>query len=148
MTHLILVLVVLGSTAVLAAQEEKPVPKDSARVTLPGCARGRTFIVGDRVEGEPVRGDIPPGRRLRLSGPKKMLDEIKARESYMIEVTGLVRKAQLGGPGGVAVAGGRVRIGGGTPAAPMSDARRDPLYNEVVIDLEAWMPLPNACPSK
>lgn len=148
MTQLTFAFIVLTSAALFAAQERE-VPRDSERITVPGCARGRSFIVGERPEQETVRSDVPPGRRLRLSGPKKTLNDIKARESYMIQITGLVRKGQIAGPGGVSIAGGRVRIGGGAPAAPIyADPRRDPLYNEMVIDVEAWQPLPDACPSR
>ena len=138
--------VLFASVGLVAAQErEREVPKDSERISIPGCARGRTFIVGEGPEHEPVRADIRPGRRFRLSGPKKTLDEIKARESYMVEVTGLIRKGQLAGPGGVSIAGGRVRIGGEQPRVGMSDVRRDPMYNEVVIDVESWRALPTEC---
>ena len=67
----------------------------------------------------------------------------------MLEVTGLVRKSQVGGPGGVAIAGGRVRIGGGHAAS--SDLRRprhDPMYNVVVINVESFRPLTDECPSR
>ena len=130
-----------------AAAQEKEVPKDSERISVPGCARGRSFIVGERQEHEPVRSDIAPSRRLRLSGPKKLLDEIKLHERTMIEVTGLIRKAQVT-EGGVSVAGGRIRIGGGPPRDGINDPRRDPLYNEVVIDLEGWRQLEGDCPAR
>jgi hypothetical protein len=132
----------------LASAQERDVPKDSERLSLRGCARGRTFIVAPRSEHEPVRSDVEPGRRFRLSGPKKILDDIKAREVSMIEVTGLVRKSQVN-EGGVAIAGGRIRIGGGMPRDPIySDPRRDPMYNEVVMDVESFRALPDECPSR
>jgi hypothetical protein len=136
------------SSSVTAAQERE-VPKDSERLSIRGCARGRTFIVAPRSEHEPIRSDVEPGRRFRLSGPKKILDDIKAREVSMLEVTGLVRKSQVGGPGGVAIAGGRIRIGGGMPRAPIySDPRRDAMYDEVVIDVESFRPLAEECPNR
>ncbi len=95
--------------------QERPVPGDSARVAIPGCAKGRVFIVAATPEHEPTQVEIAPGRRFRLSGPKDVLNDIKKREGRMIEVTGLVRKAALKGPGGIPIAGGRVRIGGGLP---------------------------------
>jgi hypothetical protein len=132
----------------LASAQERDVPKDSERLSLRGCARGRTFIVAPRSEHEPVRSDVEPGRRFRLSGPKKILDDIKAREVSMIEVTGLVRKSQVN-EGGVAIAGGRIRIGGGMPRDPIySDPRRDPMYNEVVMDVESFQALAEECPSR
>jgi hypothetical protein len=128
------------------AAQEREVPKDSERISIPGCARGRTFIVGERAEHEPVRSDVAAGRRFRLNGPKKILDEIKAHESYMVEVTGLVRKSQLGDPGGVTIAGGRVRIGGQMPRAGVGDPTREPMnYNEVVMDVESWRQLEPEC---
>ena len=147
-TVLLAAAVVVAFSSLTGAQE-RDVPKDSERLSLRGCARGRTFIVAPRSEHEPVRSDVEPGRRFRLSGPKKVLEEIKAREVTMIEVTGLVRKSQVGGPGGVAIAGGRIRIGGGMPRDPIySDPRRDPMYNEVVMDVESFRPLTDECPSR
>jgi hypothetical protein len=141
-----LIIFVLACSAFVNAQERE-VPKDSARISIPGCARGRTFIVGTRAD-EPVRSDVAPGRRFRLSGPKAILDQIKKQESNMVEVTGLVRKSQLAGPGGVSTAGGRVRIGGGDPRQALGDPGRDVGYNEAVLDLESWRPLPEACKAR
>jgi hypothetical protein len=137
---------VLLATGVVA--QEREVPKDSARISIPGCARNRTFIVSDRPEHEPIRSDIQPGRRFRLNGPRKLLDEIRARESSMLEVTGLVRKAQLEGPGGVSIAGGRIRIGGQQPRVGVGGSMPEVPYTEVVLDLESWRALPETCPSR
>ena len=148
MPVLLLVALVLFSSSLAHAQDKK-VPKDSSRVSIPGCAKGRTFIVSEAPEHEPVRSDVEAGRRFRLSGPKKVLNDIKVHEGSMIEVTGLVRTSQLAGPGGVSIAGGRIRIGGGMPQNPIySDPRRDPLYNQVVIDVESWRQLPESCPAR
>jgi hypothetical protein len=148
MRHLLLGAAILAAVSGSpASAQEREVPKDSERLSLRGCARGRTFVVSPRSEHEPIRSDVEPGRRFRLSGPKKILDDIKAREVSMIEVTGLVRKSQVAGPGGVAVAGGRIRIGGGMPRDPIySEPRRDPMYNEVVMDVESFRTLPDECP--
>jgi hypothetical protein len=65
-------------------------------------------------------------------------------------VTGLVRQSDHG-ERGVGLAGGRVRIGGGAPRAPMGGSATSgggtdmTGYNEAVIDVEAWRPLPDAC---
>lgn len=117
---------------------------------MTGCTKGRTFIVTPRSETEVVRSDVEAGRRFRLSGEKKIVEEIRKQEGMLVEVTGLVRKSQLHPPAGVSVGKGRVRIGGG----PMnrdpiqSDPRRDPMYNEVVIDVESWRPMPESCPKR
>jgi len=130
----------------LALAQEKPVPKDSTRLTVPGCAYDRLFIVEVGPEHEMPRTDLKPGRRLRLSGPKKLLEEIKARSGDMVELTGLVRKSDLIEQG-VGLAGGRVRImPGRSPVG--STAGRDPGVSQAVIDVESWRLLNATCPSR
>src|SRR5687768_18327419 len=91
MKSILLAGLVVACGAALAAQERE-VPKDSALVTIQGCANDRTFIVGARSEEQPGTLEIDPGRRFRLNGPTKILDEIKKRQSRTVEVTGLIRK--------------------------------------------------------
>ena len=146
----LLVVFVVVSGAVLGAQERE-VPRDSVRISIPGCVDGRSFTVVLRTEEERGRSDVEEGRRFRLSGRKETLDAIERREGMMLEVTGLVRKAQLSGnaPGGISIFGGRVRIGGALPRDPIyGDPRRDPGYNQVVLDVESWRPLADNCPSR
>jgi len=133
----------------LVCAQERPVPGDSARIAIPGCAKGRTFIVAETPEHEPRQVEIAPGRRFRLDGEKDVLNDIKKREGQMIEVTGLVRKADLRGPSGVPVAGGRVRIGGGVPQSPTGDVSHTVSgYEQAVLDVEGWRLLGENCPSK
>ncbi len=131
----------------LAAQEEKPVPKDSVRVSIPGCSSGSAFVVTESPEGERTSVEIKTGRRFRLTGKRDLLNEIKAREGYMIEVTGIVRRNDLQGPGGVTLGGGRVRIGGGQPVAGAgSGANRAPESMNAILDVEGFRPLGASCP--
>jgi len=133
----------------VAYAQERPVPSDSARVAIPGCAKDRTFIVGTTPNHEPTQVAIAPGRRFRLSGPKDVLNDIKKREGRMIEVTGLVRKAALTGPGGIPVAGGRVRIGAGLPQSPTGDPSHTlGGYEQAVLDVEGWRLLDENCSVK
>lgn len=144
----LLIALVIASGHLLDAQEREP-PKDSSRITMRGCAKGRVFIVGPRSEREPVRSDVSPGRRFLLSGPRTLLSDIKVRERTMVEVTGLVRKSQLSGPGGISIAGGRIRIGGAAPQDPTrSGPGRDPAADQAVIDVESWRSLPDSCPAR
>ena len=138
-----LVAVILGVT--LAAQEERPVPKDSARVSIPGCSKGSAFVVTESPEGERTSLEIKPGRRFRLTGKKDLLNEIKAREGYMIEVTGLVRKNDLESTG-ITLGGGRVRIGGGAPVSNGGSPTQAPPSANAIIDVEGFRPLGEPCP--
>lgn len=128
----------------IAFAQEKPVPKDSARIFVPGCSRNRVFIVGERQEDQPGRTDLEPGTRLRMSGKGALLDEIKKHEGAQIEITGLVRKSDLQQPG-VAI-GGNVRV---SPAMPPSSGSvgRAVNMNQIIIDVEGWRPLVGNCPA-
>ena len=136
--------ILLLAVAHLAAAQERPIPSDSTRISISGCAKDRAFIVDEPAGREITATGIQPGRRFRLSGPRLVLDDIKAREGSMVQITGLVRKSDVAGPGGVTILGGRVRIGGTAPR----DAIRDPMYNQVVIDVEGFQFLPDRCPTR
>ncbi len=79
----------------LVAQETKPVPKDSVRVSIPGCTKGYVFTAGPRTADEPGSVDIPEGMHLRMNGPKKLMAEIKEHEGSMLEITGLMKRGQF-----------------------------------------------------
>lgn len=127
--------------------QEREVPKDSERISIPGCARGSAFVVTAPASYE-LASEVEAGQRFRLSGPKAVLNQIKARERSMVEITGLVRKSQRRGAGGISIAGGRIRVGGAVPRSPVADPARDPAYNVVVIDVESWRPMPDSCPAR
>ena len=146
MRQILIAGLVVAAGIALEAQERE-VPKDSTLVTIRGCAKDRTFIVGPRSEEQPGTLEIEPGRRFRLNGQKKMLDDLKKRQSRVVEVTGLIRKADVA-PQGIGVFGGRVRIGGARPQSPMGDPARDPAYNQVTIDVQSWRELPGNCPAR
>jgi hypothetical protein len=147
LARLLVMLLILLAPDGTAAQE-RPVPSDSSRITIPGCARDRTFVVMQPEGREMAVTGIEPGRRFRLSGPRQVLDDIRKREATMVEITGLVRKSDLAGPGGVRLLGGRVRIGGALPRDPGRDPVRDPMYNQIVIDVEGFQLLPDRCPAR
>jgi hypothetical protein len=116
------------------------------RLSISGCARGRVFTA-DRNPDHELGGSptIEYGTKLRLQGQKKLLDEIKANEKSMIEITGLMKQSDMVQPG-VGLAGGRVRI---APAMPMG---RGPAYDPgpqpPILDLESWRLLNHSCPSR
>jgi hypothetical protein len=129
----------------LAAQENNPVPKDSVRVFIPGCAKGYIFTAGPRTQDEPGSGDIPEGMHFRMNGPKKMIAEIKAHEGSMIEIIGLVKKGQYK-PDGVGIGGG-VRITPG-PSPTGGSLPGNPSVSQILIDVEGWRPAAGNCPSR
>jgi hypothetical protein len=147
-SHLIAATLIVSSS-LLIGQEKEP-PQDSSRVSVTGCVRGRSLITSPRSAEETVSA-ISAGRRFRLSGKKKLVDEIRAHKGQLVAVTGLVKKSQLSpATSGVPLGGsGRVRIGGGPPNRdPTLDPARDPLVNEPVMDVESWRGLPEPCPAQ
>ena len=146
MTRPLLAMFLMGAVAAVRAQEAPGVPKDSALVSINGCAKSGTFTVGERREDQPGTLEIEPGSRFRLEGPKKLLGEIKARQRTALQVTGLIRKVDVNGPQGVSVLGGRVRIGGArVPQDSIGNPARDPAYNRPVIDVRSWKTLTGDC---
>jgi hypothetical protein len=140
MTRLCIVALVVGVAGVVLAQE-KPVPKDSVRISIPGCSKGVVFTVMPSPEHE-SRSSVAPGRRFRLAGKKELLKEIKDQEGSMIEITGLILKGQID-QSGVPLGGG-VRVGPGP--SPLSGVGRDPNYSQAILDVEGWRQLAGECP--
>jgi hypothetical protein len=143
-----LVIIAVAAAAlrgVLVAQENRPVPKDSVRVFVPGCSKDHMFTVGPRTEDSPGRSDIPQGMHLRMNGPKALMAEIKGHEGSMIEIAGLMKKGQYG-PDGVGIGGG-VRISPG-PSPVGGSLAREPNFSQVMIDVEGWRPVVGRCPSR
>jgi hypothetical protein len=144
-TTVVIAIAIVGLGRPLAAQENKPVPKDSIRVFVPGCTKGLMFTAGPRTEDQPNRSDIPEGMHLRMSGPKQIMEEIKAHKTSMIEITGLVKKGQYR-PDGVGIGNG-VRVSPG-PSPTGGSLAGSPNFNQIVIDVEGWRPVAGSCPSR
>jgi hypothetical protein len=135
-TSAIFIVAVAVLSAPLVAQENKPVPKDSVRVFIPGCTKGFIFTAGHRTEDQPGSVDIPEGMHLRMNGPKKIMAEIKAHDGSMIVITGLMKKGQYN-PSGVG-------IGGGVRMTPGATSRGG--VDQAFIDVEGWRPALGTCP--
>ncbi len=137
--------VVAGLSAIVstsvAAQEQKPVPKDSVRVSVPGCAHNYVFTAGPRTADEAgSTQEIPEGMHLRMNGPKKLMSEIKAHQGSMIEITGIMKKGQVR-PDGINLGGG-VRVG---PSGGPGSLTPPSLANQAMIDVEGWRPISGNC---
>ena len=70
------------------AQDNKPVPKDSVRVFVPGCTKGYIFTASRRHQDEPGKADIHEGMDPRMKGPKIMTEVHQSREGARIRING------------------------------------------------------------
>jgi hypothetical protein len=127
-----------------AAQERKPVPKDSVRLSLPGCTKGYVFTAGRRTVDEPGMFEIPEGMHLRMNGKKELMSEIKAHEGSRIEITGVMKRGQY--REGVDIGKG-VRISPGPPQSG-GGIGVNMAPQQTMIDVEGWRPLDGACPTR
>ena len=143
MNNVVIAVAVAVLSGQLVAQEEKPVPKDSVRVTIPGCTKGYIFTAGRRTPDQPGSVDIPEGLHMRMNGPKKVIAAIKAHEGSMVEITGLVKRGQYN-PDGVGIGGG-VRITPG-PAQTGGTGSANPIAGQLLIDVEGWRTAVGNCP--
>ena len=139
MRTLVAVIAIAAGGVMRAQQEPKKVPKDSARVSIPGCTRGYIFTAMRRTVDEPGTVNVPDGTHFRLNGPKKVIAEIRAHEGSLIEITGLTKKGQYLA-GGVDIGGGaRIGQGSGIGAG---------VGGQLSIDVEGWRQLDGSCPAK
>ncbi len=132
------------SGALLLGQEQKPVPKDSVRVSVPGCTKGFVFTAGPRTEEEPGSLDIPNGMHFRMNGPKKLMTEIKAHEGSLIVITGILKRGQR--RDGIDIGG--VRITPGLSSGGRVGPVPSPAADQPQIDVEGWRPGAGSCPSR
>lgn len=109
------------SLALVDQQETRPVPKDSMAVEARGCLKGRVFTATSPIEHEgALRGPDISGKHFRVNGKKELINQVKQHDGHQVEITGMVRKADLSNEGvGFKVGGARVVIGaqGSNPAA-------------------------------
>lgn len=149
MRHLVIALAVSATLAFAAhAQEQKPVPRDSVRVYIPGCAHDRIFTAYPATEDRPGGTAVPEGTHLRMNGPKALMTDIRAHEGTRIELTGVMKRGQLG-PEGVNVGRGiRVRPGNGGPSAGLGGGMGSPVAGQILVDVEGWRAIPGDCPQR
>lgn len=125
-------------------EKPKPVPKDSVRVVITGCVKGRVIRAADVRQTDTTSGVNVLSKTFRLAGKKDVMKDVKGVDGSRAEVTGLIRKASLIQPG-MSVMGGRVRIGGGPPVAGAPNATPDPAQDVLVLDVESVQGLGGSC---
>ena len=146
MKQIVLAIALIAASLSLSSAQERPVPKDSTRLSISGCANGRVFTVGRDPEHE-SSFVMALGTKVRLEGDKKVLAEIKNHEGSMVEVTGLMKQSDVVQPG-VGLAGGKVRI---TPVMPNNNGRSpgvDPGPQAPILDAESYRLLNASCPKR
>jgi len=104
-------------------QEKPKVPKDSVRLVLTGCLKGRIIAVDDVRQTDTQAGFPIKARSFRLAGKKDVMDEVKKHDKHLVEVEGLVKQSALSEPGmkigkGVTISGGSPTAGGGRVPPP------------------------------
>jgi hypothetical protein len=146
MTALALFLIVV--TLPTATQEARPaVPAGSVEIGARGCLRGRVFTATPRVANDgstPIGPDVA-GRNFRLAGPRAVMDQVTWYNGSLVEVSGLVREAELNRP----VPGARPGISVGNP--PRVDpvrktVRTTPTGGLPIMDLGSVRLVSNTCP--
>ena len=131
------------SASWLVAQETKPVPKNSVRVSIPGCAKGAAFTTVRPSADQPGTYDVPAGMHMHMNGAKPLMSAIKAHQESMIEITGTVRRDDLRPEGinvgkGIRISPGSSTSSGGSPGVPIPP--------QIQIDVESWRQISGTCP--
>ena len=94
-----------------------------------------------------ANAEIREGTHLRMNGPKKVMEEIKAHEGpMMVGITGLMKKGQFA-PGGVSLGGG-VRIAPAPSSSGPSSSIGGAGVEQASIDVESVRPVVGRCPSR
>jgi hypothetical protein len=141
MTRVLAAVLAVGCVAALGAQEEKPAPKGSVRVSIPGCVKGYVFTAVKRTEDQPGSVNVPEGMHIRMNGPRKLIKEIDAHKGSVLVITGTMKEGQFR-PDGVGIGGG-VRIG----PPPSGTGLGNPIANQIMIDVEGWHAGVGNCPT-
>lgn len=144
-------LALLLAAVPLAAQEQQPehpkVPKDSVFIVVTGCLKGRVIRAADVRQDDTTTGPIVRGKAFRLAGKKDAMNAVKENNGNEVQISGLIKKSDLGDPG-IKMFGGRVAIGGGSNGTAPTSAIPDPADNVLVMDVADVHPMGTTCSDK
>jgi hypothetical protein len=129
MTVLVLLLALLVPQD--APQEKRRIPEDSVELTVIGCLKGRVLKTIERRQTDVESGPYVGERTFRLAGKKDVIDAVKKYDRRLVEVVGIVRRADLDDKG---ITAGGITISGGPPVAGRPPG---PGLNVPVMDVEA-----------
>lgn len=120
-------------------QEKKRIPEDSVELTVIGCLKGRVLKTIEQRQTDVESGPYVGERTFRLAGKKDVMDTVKKYDRRLVEVVGIVRRADLDDKG---ITVGGITISGGPPVAGRPPG---PGANVPVMDLEAVRLRANSC---
>lgn len=124
-----------------APQEKPRVPKDSIELTVIGCLKGRALTTVENRQADVESGPFVGARTFRLAGKKPVMDEVRRQDGHLVEVVGIVKRADLDAQG---VKVGRVTIGPGSPASGTRSIP-SPAENVAVMDVESLRMRAESC---
>jgi hypothetical protein len=128
---MIVIMLMLALSMPQERGEKKRVPEDSVELTVIGCLKGRVLKTLEQRQKDVESGPYVGERTFRLAGKKDVMKAITEHDRQLVEVVGVVRRADLDDKG---VTVGRVAISGGPPVA---NRRPDPAANVAVMDVES-----------
>ena len=128
---IMLVLLLALSMPQDAVQEKRRIPEDSVELTVIGCLKGRLLRTIDQRQTDVESGPYVGERTFRLAGKKDVMNTAKKYDRRLVEVVGIVRRADLDDKG---ITVGGITISGGPPVSGRPPA---PGANVPVMDVEA-----------
>lgn len=129
------------------AQDARPVPAGSVEIGARGCLQGRVFTAVPRTEKDGAVGPDVSGRSFRLAGSRALLDQVTWYNGSLVQVTGVVREAELNRP----VPGARPGTSVGNPPRldpTRTNVRTTPTGGLPVMDLRSVRLVSNTCPTQ
>jgi hypothetical protein len=112
------------------SQEKRRIPEDSVQLTVVGCLHGRVLRTLDQRTKDVESGPYVGERKFRVAGKKDVMTAVKKYDRQLVEVVGLVRRADLDDKG---ITVGGIAISGGPP---VSGRNPGPGANIPVLDVE------------
>jgi hypothetical protein len=137
---MIVITLLLALTMTQEPKQEKPrVPEDSVELTVIGCLKGRVLKTIERRQEDVESGPYVGERTFRLAGKKDVMKTVQQYDRRLVEVVGLVRRADLDDKG---ITAGGITISGGPPVAGRPPG---PGLNIPVMDVESVRLRANSC---
>lgn len=138
---MIAIILLLALTMPQEPGQEKPrrVPEDSVELTVIGCLRGRVLKTLDRRQEDVESGPYVGERTFRVAAKKDVMKTIQQHDRRLVEVVGIVRRADLDDKG---ITAGGITISGGPPVAGRPPG---PGANIPVMDVQSVRLRANSC---